>query len=442
MTKRNYASVVLVGRTNVGKSTLFNRLSDKARSIVFDAPGVTRDFITDEVTWQNRVFTLIDTGGIRFEKTTDIISQEVQARALACMEAATLVLFVCDAQVGLLPEDRQIAKMLHKKGFPVALIVNKVDTKNAQHTMHDFVQLGFETIISISAIHAKGIAEVLEFIVGCLGERALPVETERTCKVVLLGKPNVGKSSLLNLLLQQERSIVSDVPGTTREPIVERIRFYHEDIVLTDTAGVRRKRSVEDPLEQLMAKSTLQAVKHADVILLMVDAAEGQLADQELKLAFYVFEQQNKALILLFNKQDLVVNDAYAKERLHADVREYKFLTDKVEQLSISCKTGANVGKILPLVQKIWQRYNQTFVDTELSLFLREALEHKPLYHNQMSLILYKVQQIKSAPITIVLYVNEPSWFGSSQLLYFDNQLRKKYDLKSIPLVLIPRKKK
>lgn len=442
MTKRNYASVVLVGRTNVGKSTLFNRLANKARSIVFDAPGVTRDFITDEVSWQDRVFTLIDTGGISFDKATDLISQEVQARALQCMEAASLVLFVCDAQVGLLPEDRQIAKILHKKGFPVALIVNKTDTKAAQDNQHDFVQLGFKTMIPISAIHAKGIVDILEFVVGCLGQKTLVTEAERTCKVVLLGKPNVGKSSLLNLLLQEERSIVSDVPGTTREPIVERIRFYHEDILLTDTAGVRRKRSVDDPLEQLMAKSTLQAVKHADIVLLMVDAAEGTLADQELKLAFYVFEQQQKCLILLFNKQDLVVDDAYAKERLSADVREYKFLTDKVEQLNISCKTGTNVGKILPLVQKVWQRYNQKFADTQMSLMLREGLEHKPLYHNQMRLILYKVQQIKSAPITIVLYVNEPTWFGHSQLMYFDNQLRKQYDLKSIPLVLIPRKKK
>lgn len=441
MSKRQYPNVVLVGRTNVGKSTLFNHLSTVVRSIVFDAPGVTRDFIKDVVSWQGKTFELVDTGGVSFEKTDDLILQEVRARALACIDSAALVLFVCDASVGLLSEDRQIAKMLHKTGIPIVLVVNKTDTKRAQDNMHEFLKLGFKNTIPISAIHSKGIVDILEVIVDSIKDLVDMPPEERMCKVVLLGKPNVGKSSLLNLLLQEERSIVSNVPGTTREPISERIRFYQEDIVLTDTAGVRRKRAVDEPLEKLMAKSTLQAVKQADVVLLMIDAAEGHLADQELKLAFYVFDQQYKSLVILFNKQDLLTEDAYAKVTLAQDVDEYKFLIKKIEQLSISCKTEQNVGKILPLVQKVWQRYTQEYTDEDLTLFFRSVLDRKPLYINQERLILYNVKQIKTAPITIILYVNNPEWFGPSQLMYLDNQFRQNHMIKGVPIKFIPRKK-
>lgn len=441
MSRKQYPTVVLVGRTNVGKSTLFNRLSTHVRSIVFDAPGVTRDFIKDLVSWQGRSFELVDTGGVSFSKTEDIILQEVRARALACIETAYLVLFVCDGSVGLLPEDREIAKLLHKKGVRVALVVNKMDTKRAREYESDFLKLGFKTTLLISALHSRGVVDILEAIVDQIPDPIELPEAEKSCKVVLLGKPNVGKSSLLNLLLKQERAIVSNIPGTTREPISEHIRFYQEDILLTDTAGVRRKRSVEEPLELLMAKSTLQAVKHADIVLLMVDSSQGCLADQELKLAFYVFDAQHKGLILLFNKQDLLAQDDYAKIMLEQGVKEYQFLLKKTEQLSISCKDGQNIGKILPLVQKVSERYQRTFSDEELTVLFNSALEKKPLYKQEERLIVFNAKQVKSGPITIILYVNNPPWFGQSQLTFFENQLREYASLKGVPVVFIVRKK-
>ncbi len=377
-------SVVIVGRTNVGKSTLFNRLSMGTKSITLDQEGVTRDFIKNTVSWRDRSFELIDTGGITVRKSPDIITEQVRKKAIALMEKASLLLFVCDGAAGLVPEDRELGNFLRTFGKKVFLIVNKMDRKDAQEKADEFEVFGYP-IVTIAAQHARGIGDVLDTIVDNLPAQTYAAADthERICKTVLLGKPNVGKSSLMNLLVKQERSIVHNEPGTTREPISERITFYKEDLLVTDTAGIRRQRSVSEPLETLMVKSSLRAIEAADIVLLLVDSAAGQLSDQELKLAFYVFDRQ-KALILLFNKQDLV--DEQIKQDLEHSLEEYTHILDKVPHLSISCKTGKNVGKVLPLIQTIWERYNQTFSDEELSLFCKDALLHKPLYHKISSL--------------------------------------------------------
>lgn len=441
MSKKNYPTVVLVGRTNVGKSTIFNRLSAQERSIVFDAPGVTRDVIKDLVSWQDKTFELIDTGGVSFGKSEDPFIQEIRDRALGQLEGASVILFVCDGSIGVVPEDRQIARMLHKLKKSVLLIVNKTDTRQSQEYLHDFERLGFPERIEISALHSKGILDILEGILRHLPAETPIIEEDSACRVVLLGKPNVGKSSLLNLLVQEERSIVSSIPGTTREPVSERIRFYQEDILLVDTAGVRKKRSVEDPLEMLMAKSTLHAVKDADIVLLMVDASEGKLADQELKLAFYAFEQEQKALIILFNKQDLLKQDGYAQEQLANELEEYEFLMKRVEQLSISCTTGQNIGKVLALVQKVYERTKLQFTLEDLTMLFKEALQRRPLYKNQQMLVVYRAHQIKSSPHIIAMYVNNADFFGKSQCAFFEGILRDKYDLRGVPIKFVIRKR-
>lgn len=434
----NKRTVVIVGRMNVGKSTLFNRLSTNVKSITLDYPGVTRDFISDMVTWNDQTFELIDTGGVSLKKSADQLTQAVALRALEIVQKADIILFVVDGTSGMTLEDQEIIKNLRKIGRPVMVVVNKIDSKSARERAHEFEKLGYAGVYEVSAQHGLGIGQLLDALVDQLRQMpAVKKAPEPAYKVVLLGKPNVGKSSLMNLLLKQERSLVSDVPGTTRESVTEPITFYQETISLVDTAGVRRKRAVTQDLEQLMVKSTLQAVREADIVLLLIDTPQGSIADQELKLAFHVF-QEGKALILLFNKDDLATEES--NEQLKMDLSKYRFFIKKVAQLSISCKTQKNIGKILPLVTQVWKRHSSEFKKDEITDLFKTALIYKELFHKGERLKIQRVKQIKRAPITLVLYVNEPQWFGASQLSFFENVLRKKYNLVGAPVKLVPRK--
>lgn len=429
--------VVIVGRTNVGKSTLFNRLSSRVKAITFDQAGVTRDFIQDTVSWNNAIFTLIDTAGLTLRRTDDPFAKELQKRGMVLIQEADLILFMCDGKAGLLPEDREIASHLHKSGKKVVVVVNKMDSNDAVEHLYEFQRFGFERFVSISAQHGTGIADLLEFIVAALPQGVEQEPEERVPKVAIIGKPNVGKSSLLNLLLQKERVLVADYPGTTREPISEKISFYKEDIQFTDTPGIRRKRSVEEPLETLMVKRAFSAIDDADIVLLMVDGSEPSFADQELKLAFYAFEN-HKALAILFNKDDL--SQELLKDDLEYNLDVYKFFMKKVPQLTISCKTGKNIGRVLPLVSTLWTRYTQQLDNDELTSICKEALQYKPLYHSSHLLSVRAVKQVKTGPITLLMIVNEPKWFGPTQLGFFDNILRRKYNLIGVPIRFFVRK--
>jgi len=437
MKKIKLPQVVIVGRTNVGKSTLFNRLSENVKAIALDLEGVTRDFLSDTINWQGRSFELVDTGGISLRKTQDPILSQARSIALSMIESADIILFVVDGKTGLITEDREIAQLLHKHGKTVFLVINKADIKDIEDNVYEFESLGFSKSCFISAAHGKNIIDLLELIVAHLPEPVMIEVEEPAYKVMLLGKPNVGKSSLMNLLLQKERAIVSPEAGTTREALVDRIKFYQEDIQLADTPGVRRMRSVTEPLEGMMVQSTMQALKGADIVLLLIDGSAENVVDQEFKLAFYSFDSQYKALILLFNKEDLV--DEATKQRFDHALSEYNFFLKKVVSLSISCKTGKNIGKILPLVNEVWERHSRQFNQNELTQLFKEASVRRPLYNNKQLLMFYSAHQVGTAPITIVLHVNKPLWFGESQLAYYENVLRQKYDLRGAPIKFIVR---
>lgn len=436
----NTMRVVLVGRTNVGKSTLFNRLSHDTKSLTLHYAGVTRDILKGSSTWKGHDFTVIDTGGISLRKTTDPLLAQVQTRALDALAQATVILFVVDGTAGITTEDHAIAKELHKHGRPVILVVNKGDTKLAQETMHEFVRLGHGEPLLISAQHGTGMVELLDRIMEHLPTTAEPTQEvhNKPLHIAIIGKPNVGKSSLMNKLVEYERSIVADIPGTTREALTEKITFSQQDLLLSDTAGIRRKRSVEEPIEKLMVGSTLRTIDDADIVLLVVDGSQGSLADQELKLAFYIFEQKYKGLIILYNKQDLV--QEYAAQMLAMDKEKYEYFLSKVASLSISCVSGKNLGKILPLVEQVAQRYCQQLDDEDLTACAKEALMHKPLYHQSKLLIVRRIKHISTRPPTLLMIANEPKWFGQSQLGFFDNLLRKKYALQGVPLRFLVRK--
>lgn len=430
--------VVIVGRMNVGKSTLFNRLSVNAKSMTFDYEGVTRDFITDTVSWKDRTFELVDTGGISLRKSADPLQEQVRQSALRMMNEADIILLVCDGIVGITNEDREVAQTclkLHKK---IILVVNKIDNREMAEHSYEFDRLGIKPLILMSALHGSAAGDLLDLIVAQLpAQVGMPESVEAACKIVILGKPNVGKSSLLNMLAHEERSIVSAIAGTTREAVAQPITFYHQDLLVTDTPGIRRKRTIEEKLESMMVKSAFRAVDNADIVLLLIDAASHAIADQELKLAFYVFEHY-KSLIVLFNKDDLSSPDS--KHDMDYSLSVYDYFLKKIPSLSISCKTGKNVGKVLPLVKQIYERSLQKFDDDELTFLFKEALRHKPLYHQQMVLNIKRVRQIATNPITLVLITETPEWFGPTQLGFFDNVMRSAYELRGVPVKFLTRK--
>ena len=435
-------SVVIVGRTNVGKSTLFNRLVSGARNLVFDAEGITRYPLKEVVEWCGIHFQLIDTGGIGTDKGVDELYREVHAQAYAMAQKASLILFICDGTVGILPEDREIARQLHRLGVKVLLYVNKCDSFASLEHQHDFLRLGFGDPVHISSAHGTGISELLDGVVTFLKDKPQAVESfsesSVMCSVVLIGKPNVGKSSLMNCLLGQQRSIVSDIPGTTREAVADHVRFHTEEIKVVDTAGIRRKRGVDEPLEQCMVKSSLRAIDNADIVVLLVDASAGCLSDQELKLAFYAFEERHKGLIILFNKSDLI--DDTVRAAIEDQLDQYNHLSKKVAHLYMSCKTEKNLSRILPLVKQIQERRRTAFNDTELTTLFVDALHKRPLYKNGQMLKLYKVRQVSFDPTSIIFDINMPTtWFGQTQQGFFDNLFRRTFNMVGAPVKFIPR---
>jgi GTPase len=429
------ASVVIVGRMNVGKSTLFNRISLRVKSITLDYEGVTRDYIKEEVMWKGIPFDLIDSGGIHLRKSQDELFEKVRKKVLALVEDADVIIFMVDGTVGLIPEDREIATYLHKTGKPVVLAINKIDSKQAQEFRYEFDQLGFDKSVELSAEHGRGVEDLLDDVLSLMPLQVSHKEAEEpSFRVMLLGKPNVGKSSLMNALLKEERSLVSAEAGTTREAFSEEIMFYKEAIQITDTPGIRRKRAVSGggELEPLMVQSAFHALKKSHIILLLIDGSSHTMVDQELKLAFYAFTEQYKACILVINKSDLITEQS-AKD-LERCFEMYQHLMKKISVINISCKTDKNVGKVLPLIQKVWERYSQKLDDTALTKLFKEKLAKKPLYAKTKLLHVYKVKQIRTAPITIELRVNEPLWFGDSQLNFFENLLRSEYDMVGVPV--------
>ncbi len=432
MKKIKYPKVLLVGRTNVGKSTLFNRFISHKKSIVFDQEGVTRDYIEEVVTNGDKPFSLIDTGGMQFRKNINPIDALVLQKVTALFAEAKVILFVVDATAGVTQEDRQIAKQLHKTGKPVLLLLNKADnSKLLRENIGEFLSLGFKEMIETSALHGRGILETLEKTVALLPDGTTTEAIKPNYQIAIIGKPNVGKSSLMNLLTQQERSIVSDIAGTTREAVSE-TTYHCDDLVqITDTAGIRRKARVNDDLETLMVKNSMQSVREADVVMLVIDASQGPISDQELKLLFLVYEAK-KPLIIVFNKTDLVTD--YSEIMLGQSQEEYEFILDKIPCISISCLTKKNVSKILNHIQKVLERCKQTFDPSEIDETVKKDLEGRPLFHAGLKLKMFKIRQVEGKIPTFVLHVNHPIWFGPSELGCIENILRKRYDLKGCPV--------
>jgi GTP-binding protein len=437
------ANVVIVGRTNVGKSTLFNKISQTQRSIVLDEEGVTRDCIMENAEWNGVAFNLVDTGGISLVSKQDYISQQIYNKVEQVIQDAAAILFVCDIQVGITQEDKRIARKLLKlqsDKCKIFLVINKVENDYTRLRLYEFEQLGFTKVFGVSSHHSLGIGDLLDEVVQVLSA-ATPVFTQGPLipRITLVGRPNAGKSSLINCLTNEDFAIVSAIEGTTREALRKRINFNKAMFELIDTAGIRRQRTVEEGLETMMVKNSLNAIRHAHMVLLLMDASEPQLSAQVLKLAEYAFEN-GSALILLVNKLDLFTPEMLAQ--LDDSFVQYDFLMKKMEIMKISCLDGKNINKILPLVETVWERYEQKLTDIYLTDLFKTALLKTPLYKNGKILAFYKAIQTSAAPMRIDLAVRNPELFGQNQFAFFENVLRKAINLKSVPVIFNTRTKK
>lgn len=434
---------MIVGRTNVGKSTLFNKISQTQRSIVLDEEGVTRDCIMEHAEWNGVAFNLVDTGGISLVSKQDYISQQIYNKVEQVIKDAAAILFVCDIQVGITQEDKRIARKLLKlqnDTCKIFLVVNKVENDYTRLRLYEFEQLGFSKMYGVSSHHSLGVGDLLDDVVQVLAA-ATPVFTQGPLipRITLVGRPNAGKSSLINLLTNEDFAIVSAIEGTTREALRKRINFNKAVFELVDTAGIRRQRTVEEGLETMMVKNSLNAIRHAHMVLLLMDASEPHLSAQVLKLAEYAFEN-GSALILLVNKLDLFTPEMIAE--LEDSMLQYEFIMKKIEVMKISCLDGKNINKILPMVETVWERYEQKFTDIYLTDLFKEALLRTPLYKNGKLLAFYKAIQTSAAPMRIDLVVRNPELFGQNQFAFFENVLRKAVNLKSVPVIFNTRTKK
>lgn len=429
--------VAIVGRPNVGKSTFFNRIVGQRISIVEDTPGVTRDRLYADAEWCGHSFTLIDTGGLEI-KSADVMWSHIRAQAQIAVETADVIVFMLDGKTGLTHEDYEVAAYLRKSRKPILLVVNKLDN-NEQHLLYDFYELGLGEPIGISAGQAKGLGDVLDEIVKLTGKYETE-EKEEALKIAVVGKPNAGKSSLVNKLLGYDRVIVSDIAGTTRDAIDTRIKIGDKEYILIDTAGIRRKRSVEEDLEQYSVMRSLGAVRRADVCLIVIDSSE-ELSEQDVKIAGYVHEQ-GKPSVVVMNKWDVVEKDTYTIEKYNRKLKEELKFMDYFIPTYVSAKTGKRVDNLIKLAERAYENASRRISTGLLNDVLREAiLTNEPPSKNGKRLKIYYVTEVSANPPTFVIFVNDDTLMHFSYRRYLENALRRSFDFEGTPVRLIIRNK-
>lgn len=428
----------IVGRPNVGKSTLFNRLIRRNQALVFDVPGVTRDRNYAQISWDGKSFTLVDTGGF-ISSTGSVIEDEMREQILMAMDEATAVLFVLDAKAGLTPEDRDLAELLRKSGKPIFCTVNKVDGPEHTRLLADFYEMGFDHLYPVSAAHGFGIEDLMKDLTGRISESVIAeeMETERTeIKIAILGRPNVGKSTLINQILGAPRVIVSPLPGTTRDPVDTVFTRGGHGYVLIDTAGIRRKGKTTEALEKLSVLRALQSIERSHVSVILLDAAEG-ITDQDLHIAGYV-QERHRACLIGINKWDSVEKDPRLAKSIKDEVRSRFRFFPFAPILTFSALTGKRVGRILPAVQEIFQQYNQRITTGLVNRALEETVRrHEPPIIRGRSLKFYYATQTSTRPPTFVLFCNYPDAIHFSYERYLTNQFRTAFALDKTPIRLV-----
>lgn len=432
--------VAMVGRPNVGKSTLFNKIAGKRISIVEDTPGVTRDRVYAEAEWLNYNFTMIDTGGIEPERE-DIIVKQMRRQANIAIETADVIVFIVDGKEGITSADEEVANMLRKSKKPIVLAVNKIDNLKDEDNIYEFYNLGIGDPVSISASQGKGLGDMLDMVVAHFDPVDPDAEDDEFIRIAVLGKPNVGKSSLINRLLGEDRVIVSDVAGTTRDAIDSTLETEQGKFILIDTAGLRRKSKVKEEIERYSVVRTLAAIERADVCILMIDATEG-ITEQDEKIVGYAHEKK-KAIIVIVNKWDLIEKETKTMDNFKKDLQaQLKFLS-YAEYLFISAKTGQRTHKVLELAKKCYDNYNKRIATGVLNEVIDKAILMKePPIVGIKRLKIYYATQVATKPPKFIFFVNDMTARHFSYERYLENQIRESFDFKGTGIEIEYRERK
>lgn len=432
--------VAMVGRPNVGKSTLFNRLAGKRISIVQDTPGVTRDRVYAEAEWLTHTFTMIDTGGIEPERN-DIIVQQMRRQANIAIETADVIVFIVDGKEGLTAADHEVATMLRKSKKPIVLVVNKVDSLKEEDNAWEFYNLGIGDPITISASQGLGLGDMLDRVVENFDSSIYDQDEDEYIRIAMIGKPNVGKSSLINKLLGEERVIVSEVAGTTRDAIDSELETEEGKFILIDTAGLRRKSKVKEEIERYSVVRTYAAIERADVCILMIDAQEG-ITEQDEKIIGYAHEMR-KAIMIIVNKWDLVEKDDKTLDNFKKDLQSKLKFINYAEYLFISALTGQRTHKVLQMAKKCYDNYNKRVSTGILNDVISKAvLMKEPPVVGLKRMKIYYATQVATRPPKFVFFVNDSEAKHFSYERYIENQLRDSFDFKGTGIQIEYRQRK
>ena len=431
--------VALIGRPNVGKSTLFNRITRSRKAIVDPTPGVTRDRHYDRVEWEGRAMLVVDTGGID-DNPEDLLAGHIREQALAAIAEADILVFLLDGKDGLTVADQQIASIIRKSEKLLFFVVNKIDSPaGEENLLPPFYELGCETLWPISAEHGYGFGELMDALAAAaasLGAGELPPLPAGTVTVAFLGRPNVGKSSMINHILGEERMVVSEVAGTTRDAVDTLLTHGKHSYLLVDTAGIRRRGKTKEKLEKFSILKSLSALERCEVAVVMLDAGEG-VTEQDSKVIGHVLDR-GRGLIILINKWDILADDKKAKEKLLAEIAQVLPFVGYAPLLTASALTGYGVKRLFPLIGAVQRQFAASFSTAALNRVLKEALEsHPPPIYKNKRLKFYYTAQIGQRPPKFVVMTNSGKGVHFSYQRYLTNQYREKLGLDKIALQLI-----
>ena len=429
--------IAIVGRPNVGKSTFFNKVAGRKISITEDRPGVTRDRLYADASWRDKHFTMVDTGGLEL-KSEDIMWREIARQADVAIDTADVILFFTDGKTGLHPSDYDVADILRRSKKPVILVVNKIDDYSPDK-IYEFYSLGLGEPFAISAEHSQGIGDVLDEAIKHFPD--VTIEPVPSLKIAVVGKPNAGKSSLVNKLLGSERSIVTPLAGTTRDAIDTLFYRGEKAYTLIDTAGIRKKKKVEDDVEYYSNMRAFDAVRRADVCLLVVDSEEG-LTEQDVKIIGYVHEQ-GKPSVIVMNKWDLVEKDTHTVNRFEDKLKEDLKFMDYYKSVYISAKTGQRVEKLLSAAEEVYAHASFRVPTGALNDLIGDAvrMQEPPSYLGRRMRVFFS-SQVGVCPPTFALFVNDERLLHFSYERYLENTIRRAYDFSGTPIKIVVREKK
>lgn len=432
--------VAIVGRPNVGKSTLFNALAGEKISIVKDTPGVTRDRIYADVSWLDKTFTMIDTGGIEPDSSNVILSQ-MREQAQIAIDTADVIVFITDVRQGLVDADAKVVDMLRRSKKPVVLVVNKVDSfEKFMVDVYEFYNLGIGDPVPVSAASRLGIGDMLDEIVRHFPQQKEQEEEEEIPKIAIVGKPNVGKSSLVNKLIGEDRVIVSDIAGTTRDAIDTRVKWQGKEYIFIDTAGLRRKGKVKEDIERYSVIRTVTAVERADVVLIMIDATEG-VTEQDAKIAGIAHEK-GKGVIIAVNKWDAIEKDDKTIYKHTAKVREVLAYMPYAELIFISAKTGLRLPRLYETIDMVIENQTLRIQTGVLNEILTEAMAlQQPPSDKGKRLKIYYMTQVAVKPPTFVVFVNSKELMHFSYVRYLENRIRDAFGFRGTSLKFIIRER-